>query len=135
VRVLVVVRDRGIRDAVTAALANQGYEMMTIEHGADALAAIRRWHPRVILLDMRLPTTDRGASLARYRWVAGPGVAVVGLAGFPVHDTSLQAAQIGADAGLAMPFDRDELRAMVRWHATHHAPTGQAAEAMPGPAN
>src|SRR4051794_19362988 len=120
-RVQVVVRDHGIRDSVAAALADEGYEIVTTEHSADALARAAAWQPRVILLDMRLPAPDRGAGMARYRWAAGPGVAIIGLAGFPVHDTAAQAAQIGADAALAMPFDRAELRALVRWHATHHA--------------
>jgi DNA-binding response OmpR family regulator len=122
-RVLAVVRDHGIRDAVAAALAGEGHEIETTEHSAAALARIAEWQPAVILLDMRLPATDRGASMARYRHAAGPGVAIIGLAGFPVPDTAAQAAQIGADDGLAMPLDLDELRALVRWHAAHH-PTG-----------
>src|SRR5919199_858654 len=109
-RVLVVVRDHGIRDAVAAALASEGHEVVTTEHSAAALAHLAQWQPAVLLLDMRLPATDRGASMARYRRAAGPSVAIIGLAGFPVHDTAVQAAQIGADAGLAMPLDHDELR-------------------------
>src|SRR3954451_8981982 len=98
-RILAVVHDHGIRDAVAVALAGEGYDLVTSEHGADALAQVGRWQPRVILLDMRLPATDGGAAMARYRQAAGPGVAIIGLAGFPVHDTAAQAAQIGADAG------------------------------------
>jgi DNA-binding response OmpR family regulator len=128
-RVLVVVRDHGIRDAVAAALADERYEVVTTEHGADALARITRWRPAVILLDMRLPTTDAGASLRRYRQAAGPGVPIVGLAAFPVRDVAAQAAQIGADAALAAPFDPAELRALVHRHASQtEPPTGQTIE-------
>ena len=121
-RVLVVVRDHGLRDAVAAALAGEHYEVDTVEHGPAALAHLARWQPRVVLLDLRLPATDGGAALGRYRRAAGPGVALIGLAAFPVPDAAAQAARIGADAGLAMPLNATELRELVRWYATQEVP-------------
>jgi DNA-binding response OmpR family regulator len=121
-RVLVVVRDHGLRDAVAAALAGEGYAVVTTGHGPAALARITRWRPGVILLDLRLPSTDGGAALGRYRRAAGPQVAIIGLAAFPVRDAAASAAQIGADAGLAMPLDAAELRALVRWYASQEEP-------------
>jgi CheY-like chemotaxis protein len=136
-RVLVVVRDHGLRDAVAAALAGEGYAVATTGHGPAALARITRWRPGVILLDLRLPSTDGGAALGRYRRAAGPQVAIVGLAAFPVRDAAAQAAQVGADAGLAMPLDPAELRALVRWYASQEepaAPPGRRAPGSPGEA-
>jgi CheY-like chemotaxis protein len=75
-RVLVVVRDDGIRDAVAAALAGEGYQVATLGHGPAALARIASWRPGVILLDLRLPSTDGGAALGGYRRAAGPRVAI-----------------------------------------------------------
>jgi CheY-like chemotaxis protein len=121
-RVLVVVRDHGIRDAVAAALGSENYELVTVEHGPVALAHLTRWRPRVVLLDLRLPATDGGASLGSYRRAAGPGVALIGLAAFPVPDAAAQAARIGADAGLAMPLDAAELRELVGWYAAQEEP-------------
>ena len=128
-RVLVVVRDHGIRDAVAAALAGEHYEVDTVEHGPAALAHLTRWQPRVVLLDLRLPTTGDGAALGSYRRAAGPGVALIGLAAFPVPDAAAQAARIGADAGLAMPLNAAELRELVRWYATQEAPPAPPARA------
>jgi DNA-binding response OmpR family regulator len=121
--VLVVVRDHGIRDAVAAALADEGYEVATTGHSAEALARLTRWRPAVLLLDLRLPATDGGASLRRYRQAAGPGVPLIGLAAFPVHDAAAQAVQNGADTVVAAPFDPAELRALVRRHASRTEPT------------
>jgi CheY-like chemotaxis protein len=135
-RVLVVVRDHGIRDAVAAALAGEGYAMETVAHGPAALARIAQWRAGVVLLDMRLPSTDGGAAMGGYRQAAGPHVALIGLAAFPVRDATAQAAQIGADAGLSLPLDATELREMVRWYATQEAPATVApherAPASPG---
>lgn len=119
-RVLLIVRDHGIRDSVVAALADEDYEVAITAHGAAALTRSVQWHPNLMLLDLRLPATDRGASMARYRRAAGPDVAIIGLAGFPVADVGILAAQAGADAGLAMPFAPDDLRTLVRWHLSHH---------------
>jgi CheY-like chemotaxis protein len=125
-RVLVVVRDHGIRDAVAAALAGEGYEVVTTGHGPAALARITAWRPRVVLLDLRLPSTDAGTSLGSYRRAAGPPVALIGLAAFPVRDAAGQAALVGADAGLAMPLDATELRELVRWYASQEEPAPAA---------
>jgi CheY-like chemotaxis protein len=131
-RVLVVVRDHGLRDAVAAALAGEGYAVVTTGHGPAALARITRWRPGVVLLDLRLPSTDGGAALGRYRRAAGPLVAIIGLAAFPVRDAAAPAAQVGADAGLAMPLDPAELRALVRWYASQEAPAAPPRRRAPG---
>jgi DNA-binding response OmpR family regulator len=129
-RVLLIVHDHAIRDSVVAALADEDYEVVTTVHGAAALTRSVQWHPNLMLLDLRVPATDRGASMARYRRAAGPDVAIIGLAGFPVADVGVLAAQAGADAGLAMPFDPDELRTLVRWHLSHHT-SHRASDAQP----
>jgi CheY-like chemotaxis protein len=126
-RVLVVVRDHGLRDAVAAALAGEGYEVATTEHGPAALARITAWRPGVVLLDLRLPATDGGASLGSYRRAAGPKVAIIGLAAYPLRDAAGPAARSGADAGLAMPLDAAELRELVRWYASQEEPAAPPA--------
>jgi CheY-like chemotaxis protein len=133
-RVLVVARDHGLRDAVAAALAGEGYEVTTLGHGPAALARIAGWRPGVILLDLRLPSTDGGAALGRYRRAAGPEAALIGLAAFPVRDAGAQAARIGADAGLAMPLDAAELRDLVHWYASQEEPAAAAPPRRRGPA-
>ena len=47
--------------------------------------------------------TDGGAALGSYRRAAGPGVALIGLAAFPVPDAAAQAARIGADERVLTP--------------------------------
>jgi CheY-like chemotaxis protein len=133
-RVLVVVRDHGLRDAVAAALAGEGYAVATAGHGPAALARIARWRPGVVLLDLRLPATDGGASLERYRRAAGPRVAIVGLAAFPLRDAAAPAARVGADAGLAMPLDAAALRELVRWYASQEEPPAPPPPRARGPA-
>src|SRR5690349_12160385 len=55
--VLVVDDDAAIRDMVTMALQDEGYEVVTAV-GAQALAVARTVNPTVILLDIMMPDMD-----------------------------------------------------------------------------
>lgn len=115
-RVLVVDDDDSIRDFVAAALAYEGYEVVSAENGEAALGAIDRGRGvAVILLDMRMPVMD-GWEFARvYRERPGPHAPIIVLTA--ARDAADYAAQIQADGFLAKPFDLDALIRTVARHA------------------
>jgi CheY-like chemotaxis protein len=53
--VLVVEDDRDIRDALSEALAFEGYRVAAARDGADGLARARALHPDLIVLDLMMP--------------------------------------------------------------------------------
>lgn len=110
-RVLVVDDDEGIREFVTVALADEGYEVMVAAHGAAALDLLGASCPDVILLDMRMPTMDGWEFSRIYRESPGPHAPIIVLTA--ARDASGRAAQIQADACLNKPFDVDELLDVV----------------------
>ena len=57
-RILVVDDDDTIRELISIALGDEGYEVMTAIHGREALERTVSWSPDVILLDMRMPVMD-----------------------------------------------------------------------------
>jgi CheY-like chemotaxis protein len=56
--VLLVEDDKDIRDAVSAVLEAEGYTVITAGNGQEALAALERGQPCVILLDLMMPVMN-----------------------------------------------------------------------------
>ena len=110
-RVLVVDDDASIRQFISMALADAGYEVATASHGGEALESAGASPPDLILLDMRMPVMD-GASFARaYRARPAPHAPMVVLTA--ARDAAVSAAAIVADGFLPKPFDLRDLLRMV----------------------
>jgi CheY-like chemotaxis protein len=110
-RVLVVDDDESIRDFVTLALSDEGYDVMTAPHGAAALSILGESRPDVILLDMRMPTMDGWEFSRVYRETPGPHAPIIVLTA--TRDVPGRAAQVESEGCLGKPFDVDELLSMV----------------------
>jgi two-component system response regulator MprA len=111
--VLVVDDDGSIRRMLERTLAADGYVVVGAGDGGEALAAVERSVPDVLVLDVGLPGLD---GLAVCRRIRGKGLAVPILlltARDAVADrvTGLDA---GADDYLVKPFATEELLARVR---------------------
>jgi two-component system, chemotaxis family, chemotaxis protein CheY len=71
--VMVIEDDEGIRLSISRALADEGYEVMTAAHGAEALVVLEQAPtlPGLLLLDLMMPVMDgrtfRREQLARPR--------------------------------------------------------------------
>lgn len=109
-RVLVVDDDPGIRAVVAETLELEGYRVETVADGAQALRAIERERPALVLLDMRMPVLD-GWGVARELRERGVAVPVVVMTA--AQDARRWAAEIAAPAFLAKPFDLDDLVRVV----------------------
>ena len=105
-RVLVVDDEPEIRATVQAMLEIEGYEVSQAANGADALAAVERDAPDVILLDMRMPVLDGWGFAAelRRRNHAVPVVVMTA-----ARDAARWASEIAAAAFVAKPFRYDDL--------------------------
>ncbi len=110
-RVLVVDDDEGIREMLTMALSDEGYEVETAPHGAAALDLLRECQPGLILLDMRMPIMDGWEFARAYRSRPGHQAPIVVVTA--ARDASDRAQQVQADGYLAKPFSLDELFEVV----------------------
>ena len=54
-RILVVDDEEGVRSFLAAALTDEGYDVRTAVDGIDALDAMRRWSPDLVLVDLIMP--------------------------------------------------------------------------------
>jgi two-component system, chemotaxis family, chemotaxis protein CheY len=110
-RILVVDDDESIRQFISMALADRGYDVIQAEHGQAALECIKVVTPDLILLDMRMPVMDGWAFAKAYRETPPPHAPIVVVTA--ARDAAQYAAQIAADAFLAKPFDLKSLRQVV----------------------
>ena len=104
--VLVVDDDPTILATVGDALAFETYPVATASNGAEALEAVERANPAVVLLDMRMPVLD-GWGFAREAAARGlrPKILVMTAA----QDARRWAEEIGAAGFLSKPFELPEL--------------------------
>ncbi len=102
--VLVVDDEPAICSAIRIILELEGYRVLTAGDGQAALAQVAAAHPRVVLLDLRMPGLDGWQTYARLQQLAPTLPVVVMSAGERLrqHTAARQAAGV-----LAKPFDVD----------------------------
>src|SRR5687768_12600221 len=104
--VLVVDDDTSILDTVSSILSGEGYDVVSASTGEEALAAVARTKPLVILLDMRMPVMD-GWAVARALREQGVQVPIVVMTA--AESAKRWADEVGAEGYLAKPFGLDQL--------------------------
>lgn len=109
--ILIVDDDPELLDLADDALVTAGYRTAIAHNGEEALQRLTEVTPQMVLLDMRMPVMDgwEFARLFRERYGRTIPIAVATAA----EDSTLRAAEIGANAALAKPFERDRLYEVV----------------------
>jgi DNA-binding response OmpR family regulator len=113
--VLVVEDDRDIADLVARYLQKAGFEVETLVSGREALAALTRRPPDLLVLDVMLPHVSGleicRAARAHASTAALPIIMLTARAEEPDRISGLE---LGADDYLGKPFSPNELVARVR---------------------
>ena len=108
--ILVVEDDPTLAATVAELLELEGYPVTTVTNGVEALQAVARRQPRLVLLDMRMPVLD-GWGFARMAREAGYQLRIVIMSA--AHDAHRWADEVGAAGHVAKPFEADELLAEI----------------------
>jgi signal transduction histidine kinase len=117
-RVLVADDNSDLRTFLVGLLAPH-YEVEAVANGREALAAIERRRPDLVLSDVMMPELDGLGLLREIRDVAGTRtLPVILLSARAGQEASLEGLAAGADDYLAKPFTSQELLARVRTHLT-----------------
>ena len=111
-RVLIVNDDPGIVKLLRASFSDIYYEPLVAMDGVEALQAVQKEMPDVIILDIKLPRID-GLEVCRQirKWSQVP---VIMLSGDATTETKVKCLDIGADDYIIKPFSLEELMARVR---------------------
>ncbi|MEX1286818.1 MAG: response regulator transcription factor [Acidimicrobiia bacterium] len=124
-RLLVVDDEESLVEMLAAALRFGGYEVETAMAGYDALRAVRRAEPDLIVLDVNLPDVD-GFEVCRRLRRDGVAVPVVFLTARDDADDLRTGFRRGGDDYLTKPFSLEELGLRIEAILRR---TGTAAEA------
>ncbi|MFF7732324.1 response regulator [Streptomyces sp. NPDC007984] len=135
--VLLAEDDRAIRNALERALTLEGYQVMAVADGVEALAQAHRNRPDVLLLDVMMPGID-GLQVCRVLRAEGDRTPVLMLTALVETADRIAGLDAGADDYVVKPFDVEEvfarLRALLRRVSPVEAagaPVAEAPRALP----
>ena len=113
--ILIVEDDTDVADMLNAYFYIQGYEVVTVNWGEDAIKVCRSNRPDLIILDIRLPDIDGFEVAQRLRsYQRTEDIPIIFLTEKRNRADRLQGLEIGADDYITKPFDVQELRLRVR---------------------
>ncbi len=108
VRILVVDDEPDMAANIGLILRTAGHETLVETDALEALEAVERERPDLVVSDLRMPGLDGLAFVERVKR-AHPEVSVVLLTGYASVDSAVEAMRRGASDYLAKPFAPDEL--------------------------
>ncbi len=111
-RVLVVDDDHAFRVSTAALLRDDGYEVVAVGDGKEAVAELRSQRFDAMLLDLRLPGTD-GLHVVEALRLLGEAVPILMISGFGTIQAAVDALHLGADDFLTKPVEPDVLTARL----------------------
>ncbi|MFC9223262.1 response regulator transcription factor [Streptomyces hygroscopicus] len=126
--VLLAEDDRAIRQALTRALTLEGYRVTAVPDGVEALAAVHREPPDVIVLDVMMPGVD-GLQVCRVLRAEGDRTPILMLTARVETADRIEGLDAGADDYVAKPFEVEEVFARLRALLRRAAPVAPAAPA------
>jgi len=130
-RVLVVDDEPDLLELVRVNLAQSGYAVETASSGSDALAALRRAPPDVMILDLMLPDISGTELCARVRADQRlTGLPIIMLTAKSEEIDRVVGLELGADDYVTKPFSPRELALRVRAVLRRRAPSGDGARIL-----
>jgi two-component system OmpR family response regulator len=112
-RVLVVDDEPNIAEVVTMALRFNGFTVETAGSGREALAAVSKFKPHLMVLDVMLPDMD-GFEVAARLGAQRAGLPIIFLTARDATEDKLRGLTGGGDDYMTKPFSLEELVARIR---------------------
>jgi DNA-binding NtrC family response regulator len=94
-------------------LSREGYRVVSVRNGRDALKKAKKGGIDLVVLDIVMPGMDGMEALKELRRIA-PRLAVIVLTGYGDLQTAREAMLLGARDYITKPFDVDFMRAAVK---------------------
>jgi len=129
--ILIVDDDVELVGLLSFALEAAGFHVQTAFDGAEALAAVAKTPPDLVILDVNLPSQDGFEVLSQLRQTSD--VPVIMLTVRATEEDEIQGLELGADDYLRKPFSPRALLARVRSHLRRTAEAGEEAALSLGP--
>ncbi|MFY9772625.1 MAG: response regulator [Xanthobacteraceae bacterium] len=118
-RILVVEDQPDNRQIIRDMLADTGYEIAEAENGEEALAAITKQRPDLILMDIQLPVMDGYAATRRIKTdPALKSIPVIAVTSYALSGEEKKAREAGCDDYVPKPYSPRQLLAKIRQYLT-----------------
>jgi len=133
-RVLVADDDPTNRELLVQLLEPAGFSVRSVSDGKAALEEYEKWHPQLILMDMRMPVMDGYEATRRIRAMkGGADVAVIGVTASVFAEMRQGVFDAGVDEFVGKPFRESELfEKMAKLLGAHYTYEDEAAASGPG---
>jgi two-component system response regulator GlrR len=112
-KILLVDDDPGLLRLLSIRLRAEEYEVEAVESAAKALGVLHRFHPDLVITDLKMDKMD-GIGLLKELQSRAPGLRVVIITAHGTIPDAVTATQGGAFGFLTKPIDKDELRETVQ---------------------
>jgi two-component system cell cycle response regulator DivK len=109
-RILVVEDQEDNRQILRDLLASTDYEIMEAENGLEALAAVAKHRPDLILMDIQLPIIDGYEATRRIK--ADPelrSIPIIAVTSYALSGDEAKAREAGCDAYVPKPYSPRQL--------------------------
>jgi DNA-binding response OmpR family regulator len=111
---VIIEDEESISLAVKYILNFRGISALEAHSGAEGIALVRREHPGVVLLDIRLPDTDGWDICRQIKRLAMPAPAVLFLTAATQARDRRKALEAGGDYFIPKPFEVRQLVSLVQ---------------------
>ena len=113
--ILVVEDQEDNRQILRDLLGNAGYELTEAENGEEAIAAVAKRRPDLILMDIQLPVMDGYEATRRIRTNPDPkSLPIIAVTSYALAGDESKALAAGCDGYVSKPYSPRELLAKVR---------------------
>lgn len=116
-RILLVEDDRYIAKAVSAIFSHEGYSVVLVETGREALQMIESVRPDIVLMDIMLPDIS-GFDVIKEINARGlrKDIYIIILSALGQNSDIINGLSLGADNYVTKPFNPQDLLALVRMY-------------------
>jgi two-component system cell cycle response regulator DivK len=114
-RILVVEDQEDNRQIIRDMLSALDYELAEAENGVEALAAVAKQKPDLILMDIQLPIMDGYEATRRIKAdPATKGIPIIAVTSFALSGDEHKAREAGCDDFVPKPYSPRQLLAKIR---------------------
>jgi two-component system NtrC family response regulator len=112
-KILLADDDESLRKVIEFNLEQEGYEVVTASDGKEALRLYEEHTPDLVITDIKMPELD-GLELLKQIHRGDIEKLVIVVTAFGSIDNAIEAMKLGAYDYITKPFNRDELKLVVR---------------------
>src|ERR1035437_9336526 len=111
--ILIIDDEASIRQSLSGALSDEGYQVMSAPNAAQGIEIIRKNHPDVVLMDIWMPDVDGLTALNEIKQ-QGFETPVIMMSGHGTIKTAVKATKLGAFDFVEKPVELDRILVLVR---------------------